>query len=457
MTPARGDRFQLAPGGNAAEEIQALPTFPKSPADLSQALSGLVPVLHHCQFYAADHAAESAGVEDAAASSSSGGCQSDTKGGARLDAMPLASAGSRISHGGDWDEVGWQRGSSGSCSGRRWAGASGWLGKGVVGRKGDDRKALFQRQDSAEQLTSLPRRAVQLLATRSKSSVAKTCFSAGSLNLELQASSEVRATCGHDGCGAIVATGDGSGRGVGGTELGSGPYRLRTAAAVVIQCVLRGNLARRQVATSDRYHDVCVRHARLIQADERPVTGEMLARMQLTVDEERRRRAEAEGELAAAQEQLRGARAAVRKLEEDRVAMEQEALGLGDQLVRQAVEHAQVDVRDGGPRRGGRQLRKAQLRRQAAAAGVDVAAWTAVREQQQRTSAQAAVLNEGSRKGALYVSEAHARRRFEEAARTAGIQVSACAMMAVTVRERSTAGSGGGYPGNGGDCRTGSS
>ena len=285
----------------------------------------------------------------------------------------------------------------------------------------------------------------------------KTCFSAGSLNLELQASSEVRATCGHDGCGAIVATGDGSGRGVGGTELGSGPYRLRTAAAVVIQCVLRGNLARRQVATSDRYHDVCVRHARLIQADERPVTGEMLARMQLTVDEERRRRAEAEGELAAAQEQLRGARAAVRKLEEDRVAMEQEALGLGDQLVRQAVEHAQVDVRDGGPRRGGRQLRKAQLRRQAAAAGVDVAAWTAIREQQQRTSAQAAVLNEGSRKGALYVSEAHARRRFEEAARTAGIQVSACATMAVTVRERSTAGSGGGYPGNGGDCRAGSS
>jgi hypothetical protein len=287
--------------------------------------------------------------------------------------------------------------------------------------------------------------------------VAKTCFSAGSLNLELQASSEVRATCGHDGCGAIVATGDGSGRGVGGTELGSGPYRLRTAAAVVIQCVLRGNLARRQVATSDRYHDVCVRHARLIQADERPVTGEMLARMQLTVDEERRRRAEAEGELAAAQEHLRGARAAVRKLEEDRVAMEQEALGLGDQLVRQAVEHAQVDVRDGGPRRGGRQLRKAQLRRQAAAAGVDVAAWTAIREQQQRTSAQAAVLNEGSRKGALYVSEAHARRRFEEAARTAGIQVSACATMAVTVRERSTAGSGGGYPGNGGDCRAGSS
>ena len=87
--------------------------------------------------------------------------------------------------------------------------------QGVVGRKGDDRKALFQRQDSAEQLTSLPRRAVQLLATRSKSSVAKTCFPAGSLNLELQASSEVRATCGHDGCGAIVATGDGSGRGGG--------------------------------------------------------------------------------------------------------------------------------------------------------------------------------------------------------------------------------------------------
>ena len=147
----------------------------------------------------------------------------------------------------------------------------------------------------------------------------------------------------------------------------------------------------------------------------------------------------------------------MRKLEEDRVAMEQEALGLGDQLVRQAVEHARVNAHDGGPRRGGRQLRKAQLRRQAAAAGVDVAAWTAIREQQQRTSAQAAVLNEGSRKGALYVSEAHARRRFEEAARTAGIQVSACAMMAVTVRERSTAGSGGGYPGNGGDCRTGSS
>ena len=455
MTPARGDRFQLASGGNAAA------ANPGSASRVQAARKGMPTRVtpQHCLVYAADHAAESAGVEDAAASSSSGGRQSDTKGGARLDAMPPASAGSRISHGGDWDEVGWQRGSSGSCNGRRWAGASGWLDKGVVGRKGDDRKALFQRQDSAEQLTSLPRRAVQLLATRSKSSVAKTCFPAGSLNLELQASSEVRATCGHDGCGEIVATGDGSGRGVGGTELGSGPYRLRTAAAVVIQCVLRGNLARRQVATSDRYHDVCVRHARLIQADERPVTGEMLARMQLTVDEERRRRAEAEGELAAAQEQLRGARAAVRKLEEDRVAMEQEALGLGDQLVlRQAVEHAQVDVRDGGPRRGGRQLRKAQLRRQAAAAGVDVAAWTAVREQQQRTSAQAAVLNEGSRKGALYVSEAHARRRFEEApARTAGIQVSACATMAVTVRERSTAGSGGGYPGNGGDCRAGSS
>ena len=124
---------------------------------------------------------------------------------------------------------------------------------------------------------------------------------------------------------------------------------MRTAAAVVIQRVLRGNLARRQVATSDRYRDVCVRHARLIQADERPVTGEMLARMQLTVDEERRRRAEAEGELAAVQEQLRWARAAVRKLEEDRVAMEQEALGLGDQLVRQAVEHSRVHARDGCP------------------------------------------------------------------------------------------------------------
>ena len=180
MTPARGDRFQLAPGGNAAA------ANPGS-ASCAQAARKRMPTRvtpQHCLVYAADHAAESAGVEDAAASSSSGGRQSDTKGGARLDAMPLASAGSRISHGGGWDEDGWQRGSSGSCNGRRWAGASGWLGKGVVGRKGDDRKALFQRQDSAEQLTSLPRRAVQLLATRSKSSVAKTCFSAGSLNLE---------------------------------------------------------------------------------------------------------------------------------------------------------------------------------------------------------------------------------------------------------------------------------
>ena len=148
----------------------------------------------------------------------------------------------------------------------------------------------------------------------------------------------------------------------------------------MIQRVLRGNLARRQVATSDRYHDACVRQARLMQVHERPVRGEVLAQMQLTVDEERRRRAKAEGELAAVQEQLRWARAAVRELEEDRVAMEQEALGLGDQLVRQAVEHARVNARDGCPGRGGRQLRKAKLRRQAAAAGVDVAAWTAIRE-----------------------------------------------------------------------------
>ena len=106
MTPARGDRFQLAPGGNAAA------ANPGS-ASCAQAARKRMPTRvtpQHCLVYAADHAAESAGVEDAAASSSSGGRQSDTKGGARLDAMPLASAGSRISHGGGrWDEDGWQR------------------------------------------------------------------------------------------------------------------------------------------------------------------------------------------------------------------------------------------------------------------------------------------------------------------------------------------------------------
>ena len=284
QAPARPAAVELT----RSEEILALPTFPTSPADLSQALSGLVPVLHHCQFYAADHAAESAGVEDAAASSSSGGCQSDTKGGARLDAMPLASACSRISRGGGWDEDGWQVGSSGRCNGRKWAGASGWLGKGGVGRKGDDRKALFQRQDSTERLASLPRSAVQSAAMCNKSSVAKTCFPDG--NLELKAFSEVRTTPVHDGCGAGVATDGGSGRGVGSTKPGRGFERLQTAAAVVIQRVLRGNLARRQVATSDRYHDACVRQARLMQVHERPVRGEVLAQMQLTVEESKGRR-----------------------------------------------------------------------------------------------------------------------------------------------------------------------
>ena len=237
QAPARPAAVELT----RSEEILALPTFPTSPADLSQALSGLVPVLHHCQFYAADHAAESAGVEDAAASSSSGGCQSDTKGGARLDAMLLASACSRISRGGGWDEDGWQVGSSGRCNGRKWAGASGWLGKGGVGLKGEDRQALFQRQDSTERLASLPRSAVQSAAMCNKSSVAKTCFPDG--NLELQAFSEVRTTPVHDGCGAGVATDGGSGRGVGNTKPGRGFERLQTAAAVVIQRVLRGNLA----------------------------------------------------------------------------------------------------------------------------------------------------------------------------------------------------------------------
>ena len=244
--------------------------------------------MHHCQFYAADHAAESAGVEDAAASSSSGGCQSDTKGGARLDAMLLASACSRISRGGGWDEDGWQVGSSGRCNGRKWAGASGWLGKGGVGRKGDDRKALFQRQDSTERLASLPRSAVQSAAMCNKSSVAESCFPDG--NLELQAFSEVRTTPVHDGCGAGVATDGGSGRGVGSTKPGRGFERLQTAAAVVIQRVLRGNLARRQVATSDRYHNVCVRLVRLMQVHEGPVRGEVLAQMQLTVEESKGRR-----------------------------------------------------------------------------------------------------------------------------------------------------------------------
>ena len=54
QAPARPAAVELT----RSEEIQALPTFPKSPADLSKALSGLVPVLHHCQFYAAEHAAE---------------------------------------------------------------------------------------------------------------------------------------------------------------------------------------------------------------------------------------------------------------------------------------------------------------------------------------------------------------------------------------------------------------
>ena len=99
---------------------------------------------------------------------------------------------------------------------------------------------------------------------------------------------------------------------------------------------------------------------------------------------------------------------------------------------------------------GGRQARKAQVRKQAAAAGMDVLSWTAIKEQQQHMQRQELGTREAEvgeawgmwpqgsleerlewahedwlvrRVGAAYVGETESSRRFMQAARGAGINV----------------------------------
>ena len=99
---------------------------------------------------------------------------------------------------------------------------------------------------------------------------------------------------------------------------------------------------------------------------------------------------------------------------------------------------------------GGRQARKAQVRKQAAAAGMDVLSWTAIKEQQRPMQRQELNTREAGvgeawgmwlqgslverlewahedwlvrRVGAAYVGEAESSRRFMQAARGAGINV----------------------------------
>ena len=99
---------------------------------------------------------------------------------------------------------------------------------------------------------------------------------------------------------------------------------------------------------------------------------------------------------------------------------------------------------------GGRQARKAQVRKQAAAAGMDVLSWTAIKEQQRHMQRQELNTREAGvgeawgmwlqgsleerlewahedwlvrRVGAAYVGEAESSRRFMRAARGAGINV----------------------------------
>jgi hypothetical protein len=92
---------------------------------------------------------------------------------------------------------------------------------------------------------------------------------------------------------------------------------------------------------------------------------------------------------------------------------------------------------------GGRQAKKAQARRRAAAAGMDVLSWAAAKEQRQNEVSDEAVGNgwgtwlQGSleerlewahedwlaRQAEVYVGEAETSRRFWQAARGAGINV----------------------------------